>query len=166
MTTKTPLEKLIRLRELSEAMRAESAACSTPTARYTALQREADGILASTAAPPLELIGRADSHAWADAFAVAFPQFDRDTAQLWFVNVMLAGVEAGRDEGYAAGSARAAQGLGVPELVDTLRLVRDGLKAGRIKAPPTVDGSAPVGTPPRPFVELVVEALAQAGVTE
>lgn len=161
----TPIQKLSRLKAIETTLSTPPPLNHDRTAEVTNLLNERSAIFSTVGTPPLELMGSTDSHAWAAAFVEAFPMFDRETAQLWFVNLMLAGVEAGRSEGQDEGRKAAATELGMPRLVATLELVRDGLKSGAVKSQGIVDIANPAG-PRRPLVERIVEDLAAVGVTE
>ncbi len=161
----TPIQKLARLKALHLQIGAlPQGAALTP--HVMTLFQEQDAILSTVGSPPPELEGNTDPAAWAIAFAGNFPTFDFETALEWFGGQSAASYRLGHVDGAAVGAKNAAEAFGLTELVDTLKLVRDGLKAGRIKAPPIANAAAPVGTPARALVELIVETLAHAGVRE
>lgn len=151
MNLKTPLEKLVRLKKLSETIRNPR----TPISEGEAAEREYRAILASVALPPLEMIGVSDSKAWAAAFTLAFPQFDTETAEHWFANAILAGADDGMREGHAQGKQYAAA-----PLVDLLRNIRDGLGKGIIRSNRLKVGDAE----PKALEEIITETLTAAGL--
>lgn len=162
-----PLWKLQRLKELHRAIMDAPPMPVDKLLEHPVYQlmKERDEILATVGAVPLELMATAEPATWAATFSSNFPQVDAGAVAHWFANAMLVSATAGHAEGLEAGKAHARDALGFGELVDTLKLILEGFKAGRIKAPPIVDGAAPVGTPAKTLGVLIVEALAGAGVT-
>lgn len=163
----TPIQKLLRLKAITRAL------CECPPIRPTeplpdataALLTERDAILSTVGSPPLWLAGEPSTSAWVDAFVASFPTFDRETAELWFDGLATGAAEAGRVVGRNEGMLLNAQSLGMPRLVATLELVRDGLKSGAVKSQGIVNVADPAG-PRRPLVERIVEDLAAVGVTQ
>lgn len=161
-----PLWKLQRLKELHRAI---MNAPPMPVDKIMSsdlwpLMVERDEILATIGAVPVELMATAEPATWAATFSATFPQVDASQVAQWFANAMLVAATAGHDEGLGAGKAHARSALGFDELVACLRLVRDGIKAGRIQSAKVNDTTDP-SKPARPLVELIVETLAGVGVT-
>ncbi len=158
----SPIQKLLRLKELTR--RIQQAPPMHPFEGSTvtlALLEERDAILATVGTPAPELADNPNPAAHAAHFAEVFPMIGAETVYPWFESAVLAGVAAGRAQGFEEGR-RLAPGMG--ELVDTLKLIRGGLQRGSIVAQKISNRER--GTGPRPLVELVVEALAGVGVTE
>jgi hypothetical protein len=147
----------------------------TPQAKLSALSeilREvplpapAAAILATVGVVPSSLMGVTEPTAWAAEAARAFPYITLDEPTLleWFGSHGLAVRDEAHRAGHQQGVNEALSTGPGKELVDTLVLIREGLKAGAIKAPPLADASKPVGTPAQSLVVLVTEALAGVGL--
>lgn len=124
---KSAIEKLARLREIQTTLNDGSYS----TTEAPLLHNERDRILASVALPPMDLIGRGNCEEWATAFAVAFPQFDLDTARIWFTHAMACGEYAGVELGLAQGM-QTNNAAPLAELLRTIRGTVPGLGARRV----------------------------------
>lgn len=162
----SPLHKLQRIKEIERELRGHEPppAPWLPEPQKT-LIAERNAILSTVGLPPPELEGASEPELWAGSFSTVFPNVDLDTALAWFEAAMNGARSAGVREGRTRGLSENAERLGMPRLVATLELVRDGLKANAIRSQGIVNVDNPNG-PRRPLVERIVEDLAAVGVTE
>lgn len=158
----TPLQKLSAVAGLLHSIRAAASLQDHDAAKAAAAQVEA--ILASVQLPPSDVFESGEAKAWGLAFAARFAGVDAEVAEAWFAPAIYAGVKLGYADGLAAGRQAQGEALGVPELVDTLKLILGGLRANQVRALPMVSANAPVGAKARTLETVIVEALAQAGV--
>lgn len=159
----TPIQKLVRLKELTRLILAAPPFRpneEAPAAAMAAL-KERDEILATVGAPPAEILDDLRPVSWATAFAEAFPSVDYETALEWFGLAIHAAWNGGRAEGYTSGQVEGSTAK-AEDLLETLKLIRDGLACGAVTAK-TIQ--APDGTP-RKLVERIVEDLARWGITQ
>jgi hypothetical protein len=159
----SPLSKLQRLKELERLLRGHE----PPPAPWLpepqqALINERNAIFSTIGLPPPELEENPSASAWVAAFVENFPILDPETVAVWFDGLATVAANVGREVGRAEGRSQNAEALGMPRLVATLELVRDGLKANQISAPRKL--RSPDGTE-RALVERIVEDLASVGVT-
>lgn len=161
MNNLNPLQKLLRLKQIQEAIDKMPFELSDSEKETIAqLYAEYKLILASVNNPGDELRGNRDGMAWAKAYCAYNPGADVDLMLAWFANAIETGIDVGRKEGINEG--RMMQGAeylkGFNECLDVLATIRDLNRKGIIRSQKLKQGEEVLT-----LEEIITRALVASG---